>query len=253
MPPQSRRGAFRSGCPAEIEPTLHDPPTPSSRTEPIPGGRRRPISPRAWTAGTDCTVSRWSPLRCSKRLRGARPWLSNPQAGQTALRVRRRDDGDTAVQGPACHAVEVVAVQVREDHEIQTRQVLGQHRRLGDAARPQALPAVRALTPVEEVGGGEDLEGPEPQERRRRADEGEAVHSVSPPVVSASVPVCPAPRLRTDSCAARLRTTYVGTRRNETGSVARDEHGGGAGRRGRLVRPVRGGCGPTRLGAQDRL
>jgi hypothetical protein len=76
-------------------------------------------------------------------------------------------------------AVEVVAVQVRQDDGVQVRQLRRLRRRLGQALGRQPVAEVRALAAVQEVGVGQHGERPQPQQRGRGADELQGVHGAS--------------------------------------------------------------------------
>ena len=72
-------------------------------------------------------------------------------------------------------AVEVVAVQVRQDDGVQPRQVCGLHGGLGQALGPQSLAQVGPLSSMEEVRVRQHRERPEPDQGRGGADEHEGV------------------------------------------------------------------------------
>jgi hypothetical protein len=83
------------------------------------------------------------------------------------------DDRQVLVEAAGRHLVEVVAVVVREDDEVQRRQVPEVHGRVGEAGRVQAQAEVRPLAGVEEVRVGEDREPAVAQQHGGRPDEGD--------------------------------------------------------------------------------
>jgi hypothetical protein len=101
----------------------------------------------------------------------ARPIEAHHGRVEVGIAARDLVDVVTGQQRPARHTVEVVTVQVGENHRIEPRQLPERHGRLCQPPRAQSLAQVGALSAVHEVGVGEQRERAQPHDRGGRADE----------------------------------------------------------------------------------
>jgi hypothetical protein len=104
-------------------------------------------------------------------------WMGiEPVAPRPICSLFGGDHRRRTVQFSAGDPVEVVAMQMRQDHGVEGRQISGLAGRLGEPSRPQPAAEVCPLPAVQEVRVGEHGEGAQPDQRGRVADEGDAVH-----------------------------------------------------------------------------
>ena len=108
--------------------------------------------------GTSVILSRCVLRTSSVLAQGCRGTVVNPHLVSVAGRHHR----DGVVEVVAGDTVEVIPVQVREDHAVQCREVGGPHRRFGPTSDPQAVAEVGPLAAMEEVRVGEQAEVTQP-------------------------------------------------------------------------------------------
>ena len=131
---------------------------------------------------------------------------------QLAGGVRLGDDRQVVIEVPGGDPVEVVTVVVRQDYEVERRQLADGQGRLSQPLRGQAHADVGALASVQEVGVGEDGEARDLDKSGRGPDEGDLVgasagpgdgrrdprsfgHGGSPPLGMTRPAACPPARL----------------------------------------------------------
>ena len=101
--------------------------------------------------------------------------VGEAELGQLTLGLRRRDDRDATVEALLGDLVEVVAVVVGEEDEVDRREVVDLHRPVGQPGCAHPVAEAHLLVPMDEVRVGEDREPAEPQEQRGVPDERQRV------------------------------------------------------------------------------
>ncbi|MFW5471243.1 hypothetical protein ACOCJ4_14505 [Knoellia sp. CPCC 206435] len=130
------------------------------------------MTPGPWRAGQAVIESRRSPLVTVRVSQVSSPRACvKPSSCSWSRACGVGDDREGPVEVLLRHLVEVVAVEVREQHEVEGRQVVDLHGRVGQPLRAHAVPEVDAGVAVHERRVGEDREPAVPQQERGVADE----------------------------------------------------------------------------------
>jgi hypothetical protein len=119
--------------------------------------------------------------------------VGEAELGQLTLGLRRRDDRDATVEALLGDLVEVVAVVVGEEDEVDRREVVDLHRPVGQPGCAHPVAEAHLLVPMDEVRVGEDREPAEPQEQRGVPAERQRVRPFPLAAVSGSSSLWPMP------------------------------------------------------------